>query len=86
MPDRYIERKGIIFNQIAERGDVDQTTKLQKENRVLIEKVERLKQEYDKLKKASEFKMERKVSYLGTQKSRRSGCRSICTLEVTNTR
>ena len=57
MPDRYIERKGIIFNQIAERGDVDQTTKLQKENRVLIEKVERLKQEYDKLKKASEFIM-----------------------------
>ncbi|OGP93126.1 MAG: hypothetical protein A2156_08350 [Deltaproteobacteria bacterium RBG_16_48_10] len=57
MPDRYIERKGIIFNQIAERGDVDQTTKLQKENRVLIEKVERLKQEYNKLRKASEFIM-----------------------------
>ena len=30
MPDRYIERKGIIFNQIAEKGDTDQTTKLQK--------------------------------------------------------
>jgi hypothetical protein len=23
MPDRYIERKGIIFDQIAEKGDVD---------------------------------------------------------------
>jgi hypothetical protein len=33
MPDRYIERKGIIFDQIAEKGDVDQTTRLQKENR-----------------------------------------------------
>lgn len=55
MPDRYIERKGIIFNQIAERGDVDQTTKLQKENRVLIEKVERLEEEYNRLRKASEF-------------------------------
>jgi hypothetical protein len=23
MPDRYIERKGIIFDQIAKKGDVD---------------------------------------------------------------
>lgn len=42
MPDRYIESKGIIFDQIAENGDVDQTTKLQKENRQLMEKVENL--------------------------------------------
>jgi len=49
MPDRYIERKGIIFDQIAEKGDVDQTTRLQKENRSLMEKVERLDQEYNKL-------------------------------------
>ena len=40
MPDRYIERKGIIFDQIAEKGDVDQTTRLQKENRNLMEKME----------------------------------------------
>jgi predicted nuclease with TOPRIM domain len=55
MPDRYIERKGIIFDQIAEKGDVDQATRLQKENRYLMEKVERLEQEYNKLRKASEF-------------------------------
>jgi len=57
MLDRYIERKGIIFDQIAEKGDVDQTTRLQKENRNLMEKVERLEQEYNKLIKASEFIM-----------------------------
>ena len=57
MPDRYIERKGIIFDQIEEKGDVDQTAKLQKENRNLMEKVERLEQEYDKLRKAWEFIM-----------------------------
>ena len=42
MPDRYIERKGIIFDRIAEKGDTDQVTKLQKENRQLMEKVEAL--------------------------------------------
>ena len=57
MPDRYIERKGIISDQIAEKGDVDQGTRLQKENRNLMEKVERLEQEYNKLRKASEFIM-----------------------------
>lgn len=57
MPDRYIECKGIIFDQIAEKGDVDQATRLQKENRVLTEKVERLEEEYSKLRKASEFIM-----------------------------
>ena len=57
MPDRYIERKGIISDQIAEKGDVDQATRLQKENRNLMEKVERLEQEYNKLRKASEFIM-----------------------------
>jgi hypothetical protein len=57
MPDRYIERKGLIFDQIAEKGDVDQTTRLQKENRILMEKVDRLEQEYIKLRKASEFIM-----------------------------
>jgi len=48
MPDRYIERKGIIFDQIAEKGDVDQTTRLQKENRNLVEKMETLEREYNK--------------------------------------
>jgi hypothetical protein len=54
MPDRYIEGKGIIFDQIAEKGDVDQTTRLQKENRNLMEKVETLEREYNKLRRASE--------------------------------
>ena len=57
MPDRYIEREGIIFDQIAEKGDVDKATRLQKENRNLMERVERLEQEYNKLRKASEFIM-----------------------------
>ena len=42
---------------LAEKGDTDQTTSLQKENRNLVEKVERLGQEYNKLRKASEFIM-----------------------------
>jgi integrase/recombinase XerD len=57
MPDRYIERKGIIFDQIAEKGDVDQTSKLQKDNRQLMEKVESLEREYGKVKKVVEFMM-----------------------------
>ena len=27
-PERYVERKGIIFDQIVEKGDVDQATRL----------------------------------------------------------
>ncbi len=57
MPDRYIERKGIIFDQIAEKGDTDQTTRLQKENRQLTEKMETLEQEYRKVSKVVEFMM-----------------------------
>jgi len=30
MLDRYIRRKGIIFNRIVEKGDTDQVTKLQR--------------------------------------------------------
>lgn len=57
MPDRYIERKGIIFEQIAEKGDEDQTTKLQRENRQLMEKVEALEQDYRKVSKVVESMM-----------------------------
>lgn len=57
MPDRYIERKGIIFNQIAEKGDEDQTTGLQKENRQRMEKMEMLEQDYRKVSKVVEFMM-----------------------------
>lgn len=57
MPDRYIQRKGIIFDEIAEKGDVDQTTKVQKENRELREKMEMIEQEYKKVRKALEFIM-----------------------------
>jgi len=38
MPDRYIERKGIIFDRIAEKGGTDEVAKLQKENRQLMER------------------------------------------------
>jgi len=55
MLDRYIERKGIIFEEIAQKGDVDQTTKLRKENMRLMEKVETLENEYRKMRKALEF-------------------------------
>jgi len=65
MPDRCIERKGIIFDRIAEKGDTDQVSKLQKENRQLMEKVEMLevvdstlRGEYKKVRKALEFVME----------------------------
>ena len=65
--NRSIERKGIIFYKIAEKGDIDQVTKFQKENRQLMEKVERLevvdstlRGEYKKVRKALEFVMELK--------------------------
>ena len=54
IPDRYIERKGIIFSEIAEKGDVDQTTRLQKENRNLMDKMETLEREYSNMKKVVE--------------------------------
>jgi len=34
MPDRYIERKGIIFDKIAEKGETDQVAKLVEGSRV----------------------------------------------------
>lgn len=54
MPDRYIKRKGIIFTEIAEKGDVEQTAKLEKENRAIKEKMEDMQRDYEKLKKALE--------------------------------
>ena len=57
MPDRYIKRKGIIFDEIAEKGDQDQTTKIEKENRQLKENMERIEEEYKKVRKALEFIM-----------------------------
>ena len=50
MPDRYKERKGIIFDQIAEKGGTDQVTMVQKENRHLTEKMEKLEGEYRKVR------------------------------------
>ena len=50
-------RKGIIFERIAEKGDTDQVTKLQKENRLLMEKVDKLDGEYRKVREALEFIM-----------------------------
>lgn len=57
MPDRYIKRKGIIFDEIAEKGDVDQATKLQRENRILKDDMDKLQQDYGKIRKALEFLM-----------------------------
>jgi integrase len=57
MPDRYIKRKGIIFEEIAEKGDVDQATRLEKKNRSLREKMDDLEREYGKVRKALEFIM-----------------------------
>jgi len=57
MPDRYIKRKGIIFQELAEKGDVDTTTKLQKENILLKEKIENLEHNCKRFTKALEFLM-----------------------------
>ena len=57
MPDRYIKRKRIIFERIAEKGDTDQVAKIQKENRQLTEKVDKLEGEYRKVREALEFIM-----------------------------
>jgi hypothetical protein len=57
MPDKYIKRKGIIFNEISEKGDIDQTTKIQRENGQLKEKIDNLEYEYKKVRKALEFIM-----------------------------
>ena len=42
---------------MAEKGDVDQTTRLQKENRNLMEKMDNLEREYSKIKSVIEFLM-----------------------------
>ena len=62
MPDRYIKSKRIIFYIIAEKGDTGQVSKLQKENRQLMEKVEMLevvdstlRGEYKKGREALDF-------------------------------
>jgi hypothetical protein len=57
MPDRYIKRKGIIFSQIAEKGDTEQTYRLEKENRQMRDRMEDLERDYEKLKKAFEMVM-----------------------------
>jgi hypothetical protein len=57
MPDRHIKRKGIIFDEIAEKGDLDQTTHLQRGNRQLREEMERIGQDYQKVKKVLEVIM-----------------------------
>ena len=49
--------KGIIVDQITEKGDVDQTTRLQKENRNLVEKMKALEREYGKVSKVVDFIM-----------------------------
>ena len=85
MPDRYIERKGIIFEQIAEKGDEDQTTRLQKENRQLMEKMEMLEQDYRKVSKVVEFMMpliedmddDLKRSFFEKRKKELMGTRSL---------
>ena len=47
----------LCYFRDVDKGEVDQTTKLQKEYGSLMENVERLEQEYNKLRKASKFIM-----------------------------
>ena len=51
------QRDNLRSNRRERRRRPGYTTRLQKENRNLMEKVERLEQEYNKLRKASEFIM-----------------------------
>lgn len=57
MPDRYIDRKGIIFDEIAKKGDEEQNNKLEKENQQLKGEVETMKTDQDKMKMVLEFLM-----------------------------
>ncbi len=57
MPDRYIKRKGIIFDEVAWKGDTDQLSKLEMENRQLRKNIVSLQDGYEKVKKALEFIM-----------------------------
>lgn len=68
MPDKYIKRKGIIFQQIAEKGDTDQTTKLQKENNILKEKIENLEHDYKRFRKALEYLMPKALENINDRK------------------
>lgn len=47
----------MAFNEIAEKGDIDQTMELERENRQFNEKIENLEYEYKKVRKALEFIM-----------------------------
>ena len=49
MPDRYIKRKGIIFDHIAEQGDTEQKSKLEHENQALRDKLNDFQEQYDRL-------------------------------------
>ena len=57
MPDRYIKRKGIIFDEIAEKGDQDQMHQMKKENLELKDKINSLDYEYKKIRRALEYMM-----------------------------
>lgn len=57
MPDRYIKRKGIIFDEVAEKGDSDQLMKVEKEKQELNHKIQNLEYEYKKVRRALEFLM-----------------------------
>ena len=81
MPHRYIKRKGIIFDRIAEKGETVQVSKRQKENGQLMEKVEMLevvdstlRGEYKKVRKALEFLMEL-VEDVGEEELKRHLCK-----------
>jgi integrase len=50
MPKRYIKRKGIILDEIAQKGDTDQLSKLEMENRHLRRNMEDLEDEHRKFK------------------------------------
>ena len=57
MPDRYIKRKGIIFDEIAEKGDTDQLIQLKRENNSLQDQIDDIQRQYRKVRYALEMIM-----------------------------
>ena len=55
MPDKYIKRKGIIFDQIAELGDADKTSSLKRDNRDMKEELQELRYQNKRITQALEM-------------------------------
>ena len=57
MPDKYIKRKGIIFDHIAEQGDLDQTSRLKRDNMDMREELQELRYQNKRVTQALEIIM-----------------------------